>query len=74
MMKGLYKKYNVTKADGSEIEPKARYFVLRYDTDPAARQALMVYAELVGKENPVLMQELAQSIAEVWPEPEGEQP
>lgn len=43
-MEGYYSKYTVTKRDGSPVEPEAVYFVLRVDTDPAARAALMQYA------------------------------
>jgi hypothetical protein len=42
---GLYQKYNVTKTDGSPVDPNARYFVLRLDTDAAARQAVLMYIE-----------------------------
>lgn len=41
----LYYKYLVTKADGSPVDPKADYFVLRLDTDPAARLAAYCYAK-----------------------------
>lgn len=41
---GLHDKYIVTKVDGSPIDPDAQYFVLRLDTDIAARVALRAYA------------------------------
>lgn len=41
--KGLFKKYVVTKADGSPVDPKAVYFVLRLDTDETARGAAYHY-------------------------------
>ena len=30
---GLYNKFIISKADGSPIDPKAKYIVLRYDAD-----------------------------------------
>jgi len=42
---GLRQKYNVTKRDGSEIDPEAVYFVLRVDADKHARNALVAYAD-----------------------------
>lgn len=44
MAQELYNKYNVTKANGEPTDPNAQYFVLRIDTDPAARVALIQYA------------------------------
>jgi hypothetical protein len=44
MAQELYNKYNVTKANGEATDPNAQYFVLRIDTDPAARVALIQYA------------------------------
>jgi formylglycine-generating enzyme required for sulfatase activity len=32
---GFYRKYNVTKTDGSPVDPNAQYLVLRLDTDRA---------------------------------------
>lgn len=40
----LYKKYHITKNSGQPADPDAQYFVLRLDTDPAARKALRAYA------------------------------
>jgi hypothetical protein len=43
-------KYIIRKADGTPVDPRARYFVLRVDDDPAradylaARAALVTYA------------------------------
>lgn len=42
--RGLYGKYIIFKADGSEGDPEAKYFVLRVDTDKHARKALLAYA------------------------------
>ncbi len=35
-----------------KVSPEAKYFVLRYDEDPHARKAMLVYAESVKKDNP----------------------
>ena len=53
-MSGLYRKYIITKADGSPTDPKADYFVLRLDTDPRARHAARTYARDVESKNPEL--------------------
>ena len=47
---GLYGKYRDEKANGSPVDPKADYFVLRLDTDKAARKAAIYYAELTQSE------------------------
>ena len=52
--KGLYGKYIVNKASGEPIEPEARYFVLRIDTDIHARTALRAYATSIFNKNPEL--------------------
>ena len=57
-MKGLYGKYIITKADGSPVDPNADYFVLRLDTDPAARHAARTYARDMHGRNQVLADEL----------------
>lgn len=51
---GLYKKYNITKADGSPVDPSAQYFILCPTTDLHARTALRAYADAVRYENPTL--------------------
>ena len=43
--KGLFGKFNITKASGGPCDPEAYYFVLRLDDDPAARRAARTYAE-----------------------------
>lgn len=63
-MKGLYQKYNITKIDGSPINPNAQYFVLRLDTDRAARIATLAYAEAILNDNPLLAVELVDKINE----------
>jgi hypothetical protein len=42
---GLFRKYSIAKTNGSPIDPSACYFVLRLDTDPVAREAMVAYAE-----------------------------
>lgn len=54
----LYRKYVISKANGQPVDPKADYFVLRLDTDPAARAAAYIYAREVEKDFPELAQEL----------------
>lgn len=58
MDKGLYGKYKIEKADGTPIDPSADYFVLRLDTDKAARLAALVYADAIRGDNPQLAKEL----------------
>jgi len=55
--KGLFDKYRVTKKEG-ETDPSAVYFVLRLDTDQAARSAAMYYASSIGIDNPLLYEHL----------------
>lgn len=46
---GLFGKYVIAKADGTPVDPKARYFIMRFDLnsgDPYAFPALMCYANL----------------------------
>jgi hypothetical protein len=54
----LYRKYHIAKVDGTPIDPAAQYFVLRIDTDPAARQALLHYAKCIEATNPQFAAEL----------------
>jgi len=51
-MDRLYRKYNITKADGSPCDAEAQYFVLRLDTDPAARAAAITYANSIVADKP----------------------
>lgn len=52
--KGLYGKYIIHKADGSPVDPKAKYFVLRLDKDPHAQKAELAYYDSILHENPKL--------------------
>ena len=49
---GLRNKYVITKTSGSEVDPKADYFVLRLDKDPHAIAAILRYAFSIRKDNP----------------------
>jgi hypothetical protein len=55
-------KYIISKADGSEIDPDAWYFVLRVDDDPHAQKAAIAYAQSVEGENPLLAKELIEQV------------
>ena len=52
--KGWYDKYLIMKADGEPVDPEGVFFVLRLDTDPAAREAALVYAAAVISSDPEL--------------------
>ena len=57
-MKGLGGKYIVSKSSGEPVDPEAKYFVLRLDTDPVARHAARVYARDIEAKNPRLARDL----------------
>ena len=68
--KGLFKRYKVSKADGSKADPNAKYFVMRYDhaaNDPihrdACRKAILRYAELIRDHLPELGSDLEKAIS-----------
>jgi hypothetical protein len=56
-------KYVISKADGSPVDPGARYLVLRLDTDPFARKAAEAYAEVVAEANPRLAEAVRDACA-----------
>jgi hypothetical protein len=56
-MSTLFGKYEIKKVHG-ETDPNAQYFVLRIDTDPAARAALLVYADQIKDDDPEFAKEL----------------
>lgn len=58
VMSGIYGKYIVSKADATPVDPDAFYFVLRLDTDAAARNAIVHYADEIMESNPALAKEL----------------
>jgi len=55
---GLYRKYIVSKVDGSPVDAAADYFVMRLDTDKTARLAARLYAHYVKDSNPELAKDL----------------
>jgi hypothetical protein len=55
--KRLYRKYEIRKANGKPVDPCAQYFVLRIDTDPAARVAVSVYADEMARIGELLFAE-----------------
>lgn len=59
MMSGVYRKFNVTRANGEPIEEFS--FVLLV-SDPHARTAMLAYAESVRAENPQLWSELQEIV------------
>jgi len=67
---GLYGKYRISKADGTPTDPGAQYFVLRIDTDQAARMALQTYANYVEHDNPTLADDLRQWLDATGPKGE----
>lgn len=67
---GLFYKYNIEKADGSEINPAAEYFVLRYDDQQhdkihmhACQKALLRYAAEIEDHLPQLSKDLKKKLA-----------
>ena len=57
------------KADGSPIDPEAKYIILRYDKDDewgrAARGALRRFARSIGAEMPELYESLIKEMDEI---------
>lgn len=56
--KGLYPKYKIVKTDGTPMDPNAKYFTVRIDTDRHARAAVRAYIESCRDENPELAMDL----------------
>ena len=70
-MEGLILKYRITKADGTPVNPKAKYFVLRYDANmkdkeflKASCKALQNFCIDIVNQNPILGKELWCDIAD----------
>lgn len=61
-MKGLHKKYIIQKTDGTPIDSKADYFVLRLDTDSAAREAMLKYADAIRSDNKQLAEDIENKV------------
>lgn len=59
---GLYGKFIIRKADGTPIDSKAKYIVLRYDVDSkdgsASRHAIIAYARSIKSSNPQFADDL----------------
>jgi len=60
---GLMMKYRVTKANGSAVDPKGKYFVLKLNSKNkahahASQVAALVYAELIRDALPALAVDL----------------
>lgn len=62
---GLHRRYDVRKADGTQTDPMAEYFVLRLDEvgknpthTSASRKALMTYANEIEAHQPQLAADL----------------
>ena len=69
---GLYGKYKIQKADGSPVDPEADYFVLRLDTDPAARRAALEYSYYLMREDRELALDLQHRVVVHEKELKGE--
>lgn len=52
---GLYNKFIISKVDGSPIDPKAKYIILRYDADSKdfgpSQAAIRKYTEQIKQTN-----------------------
>ena len=62
---GLRRKYIITKVSGKPVDPKAKYFVLRYDEDPHAVVAIKAYIKSIRKENTELARDLKSEVIDV---------
>lgn len=66
---GLKQKYIIQKVSGKEVNPNAKYFVLRYDSEQsdkeferASKTALAVFAECIEDSIPELANDLREAI------------
>lgn len=63
---GLFGKYLIAKADGSGLDPKAKYFVVRYDAGAthgsAGRTALKLYCAGIRFAMPQLAEDLSAAL------------
>ena len=48
------------------IDPSAKYFVMRYDKDPNALIATLIYAMAVSHDNPVLCDDLIRALRQTF--------
>lgn len=58
VMRKLYRKFEIAKTNGNPVDPLAQYFVLRIDTDHAARVALLAYADVIERGEPEFASQL----------------
>lgn len=61
--RGIYRKYNISKANGKPIDPEAKYFILRIDNDYDALFAAIYWAR--KKENQELVDDLIELAKEL---------
>jgi hypothetical protein len=67
---GLFGKFIIKKANGSPIDPQAKYIVLRYDADSKdfgpSQGAIRRYAELIKISNPTFAEDLIKELDEEY--------
>ena len=66
MFEVFHKKYIILNADGTPVDPRGDYLVLRLDTDSAARAAAYIYAKEAQSEFPELASELLERVNVYW--------
>jgi len=66
---GLYNKYVIAKESGEPLDPDAEYFVLRIDSDPAARMALRYFCLYCAAELAAELQHLLERLDRELPLP-----
>jgi len=71
IMEGLYSKYIIQKSDGTPVDPKAEYIVLRIDTDKYARMAVRYYANRLLIDNPQLSEDIRKRCDYYWMKEQG---
>jgi hypothetical protein len=66
MKQGLFGKYILAKDNGDDINPRAKYFVLRYDAEAGhgaeSRTALRLYCQAIRFAQPQLADEFEEAI------------
>lgn len=74
---GLHRRYVVQKTSGEPVDPRARYFVLRFDNhgdDPkhiaACQKAMLTYAREIAPHMPQLALEIQTEIAALTSRPQ----
>ena len=62
---GLFQRYNISRTDGTEINPNAEYFILRLDGHSkdkshvtACRLAVLAYADAIAPTKPKMAQDI----------------